>query len=48
MQALEQQLLMPGHAVTVVGSDGDDLLLSSDIGAARLPVDVAGRVYATR
>jgi DtxR family Mn-dependent transcriptional regulator len=48
MQALEDQLLMPGHAVTVVGPDGDDLLLSSDIGAARLPVTVAGRVYATR
>jgi DtxR family Mn-dependent transcriptional regulator len=48
MRALEQQLLMPGHAVTVVGSDGDDLLLSSDIGAARLPVEVAVRVYATR
>jgi DtxR family transcriptional regulator, Mn-dependent transcriptional regulator len=48
MRALEQQLLMPGHAVTVVGPDGDDLLLSSDIGDARLPVAVAGRVYATR
>jgi len=48
MRTLEQQQLMPGHAVTVRGSDGDDLLLSSEIGDARLPVDVAGRVYATR
>jgi DtxR family Mn-dependent transcriptional regulator len=48
MRALEDQQLMPGCAVTVVGSDGDDLLLSSDVGDARLPVTVAGRVYATR
>jgi DtxR family Mn-dependent transcriptional regulator len=48
MRALEQQQLMPGHAVTVVGPDGDELMLSSDVGAARLPVAVAGRVYATR
>src|SRR3954451_24040807 len=47
MRALEQQLLMPGYAVTVVGADGDDLLLTSDIGDARLPVDVAARVSAT-
>src|SRR4051812_30405110 len=37
MRALEQQLLMPGYTVTVVGADGDDLLLTSDIGDARLP-----------
>src|SRR4051794_40448857 len=48
MRALESQLLMPGHPVTVVGPDGDDLLLSSDAGDARLPVEVADRVYATR
>jgi DtxR family Mn-dependent transcriptional regulator len=48
MVSLERQLLMPGHPVTVVGSDGGDLLLRSEIGDARLPAAVAGKVYASR
>jgi DtxR family Mn-dependent transcriptional regulator len=48
MRSLEQQLLMPGHPVTVVGSDGSDLLLRGDGGDARLPADVADKVYASR
>jgi DtxR family Mn-dependent transcriptional regulator len=48
MVDLERQLLMPGHDVTVVGSDGGDILLRSEIGDARLPVAVADKVYASR
>ena len=48
MVSLERQLLMPGHRVTVVGADGEDILLRSDAGDARLPVTVAGKVYASR
>ena len=48
MRALEEQGLMPGQAVTVVGADGPDLVLRGEAGEARLPVDVADRVFATR
>jgi DtxR family Mn-dependent transcriptional regulator len=48
MRALERQLIMPGYTVTVVGADGESLLLRSDAGDASLPVGVADKVYASR
>jgi DtxR family Mn-dependent transcriptional regulator len=47
MRALEDQLLMPGYAVTVVGPDGDRLRLRGDAGDASLPIAVAEKVYAS-
>jgi DtxR family Mn-dependent transcriptional regulator len=48
MRELERQLVMPGHPITVVGSEGDDLLVHGDGGDSRLSVEVAHKVYATR
>ncbi|HEU5034094.1 MAG TPA: metal-dependent transcriptional regulator [Mycobacteriales bacterium] len=48
MMALERQLLMPGHPVTVVTAADGELLLRSDVGDARLALAVAGKVYASR
>jgi hypothetical protein len=47
MRALEDQLLMPGYAVTVMGPDGDRLRLRGDAGDASLPTAVAEKVYAS-
>jgi DtxR family Mn-dependent transcriptional regulator len=47
MRALEEQLLMPGYPATVVGVEGDRLLLRGDAGDARLTLAVAEKVYAS-
>jgi DtxR family Mn-dependent transcriptional regulator len=48
MQALERQLLMPGHPVTVAGADDAGLMLHGDAGDSRLPRAVAEKVYVSR
>lgn len=47
MRSLEQALLMPGCAVTLVTSGGDEVLIRTDAGEARLSPTVAGKVYAS-
>ena len=47
MRALEREMLMPGHPVTLLGAEGDDVVLTTGRGEARLPRTVAEKVYAT-